>query len=66
MDGLNIGENLGSPVSVEYYDEAPFRFNGEIDNVHVTYLEPQSASKTRVITGEEDAKKPEAIVNAAL
>jgi arylsulfatase A-like enzyme len=35
---LNIGENVGSPVSVEYYDQAPFKFNGEINKVHVEYL----------------------------
>jgi arylsulfatase A-like enzyme len=34
---LNFGENLGSPVSVDYFDKAPFRFNGEITQVHVKY-----------------------------
>ena len=36
-DCLDIGTDLGSPVSVDYYDEAPFKFNGEISNVHVKY-----------------------------
>ncbi len=63
---LNIGENLGSPVSVEYYDEAPFRFNGDIDNVHVKYLETASVPKARVITDEGDAGRTEVIAEAAL
>ena len=28
-DCLDIGTDLGSPVSVDYYDQAPFKFNGE-------------------------------------
>ncbi len=34
---LNIGTDLGSPVSVDYYDQAPFTFNGTIDRVRVEY-----------------------------
>jgi arylsulfatase A-like enzyme len=34
---LNIGTNLGSPVSLDYYDRAPFTFNGTIESVHVRY-----------------------------
>ena len=37
-DCLDIGTDLGSPVSVDYYDQAPFKFNGRIDKVHVTYV----------------------------
>ena len=37
-DCLDIGTDLGSPVSLDYYDQAPFAFNGKIDTVHVTYL----------------------------
>ena len=36
-DCLDIGSCLGSPVSLDYYDKAPFRFNGHIDRVHVAY-----------------------------
>ena len=36
-DCLDIGECLGSPVSMDYYDRAPFPFNGTIDRVHVAY-----------------------------
>jgi hypothetical protein len=37
-DCLDIGTDLGSPVSVDYYDQAPFPFTGKIDRVHVEYL----------------------------
>jgi arylsulfatase len=36
-DCLDFGIDLGSPVSVDYYDQAPFKFNGKITNVHVKY-----------------------------
>lgn len=36
-DCLDIGTDLGSPVSLDYYDKAPFAFNGKIDTVHVQY-----------------------------
>ena len=37
-DCLDIGTCLGSPVSLDYFDRAPFPFNGSIDNVNVRYL----------------------------
>ena len=36
-DCLDIGVCLGSPVSLDYYDKAPFAFNGHIERVHVAY-----------------------------
>jgi arylsulfatase len=36
-DCLDIGTCLGSPVSLDYYDKAPFPFNGTIERVHVAY-----------------------------
>ena len=36
-DCLDIGTCLGSPVSRDYYDRAPFPFEGDIDTVHVRY-----------------------------
>ncbi len=36
-DCLDIGVCLGSPVSLDYYDRAPFRFDGHIERVHVAY-----------------------------
>ena len=32
-DCLDIGIDLGSPVSLDYYDNAPFKFNGKIEKV---------------------------------
>ena len=37
-DCLDIGIALGSPVSLDYYDKAPFKFNGTIEQVHVKYV----------------------------
>jgi len=36
-DCLDIGTCLGAPVSLDYYDRAPFPFNGTIDTVNVRY-----------------------------
>lgn len=37
-DALDFGIDLGSPVGLEYYDQAPFKFNGKIENAHVQYI----------------------------
>jgi hypothetical protein len=37
-DCLDIGRALGSPVSLDDRDEAPFAFNSAIRQVHVRYL----------------------------
>ena len=39
-DCLDIGQALGSPVSLDYREKAPFKFNGAIDHVHVKYVPP--------------------------
>ena len=44
-DCLDIGIALGSPVSLDYYDKAPFKFNGTIEKVHVGY---KAIAKARV------------------
>ncbi|OBK81454.1 arylsulfatase [Mycobacterium sp. 1164985.4] len=36
-DCLDIGTCLGSPVSLDYRERAPFPFEGRIDRVHVAY-----------------------------
>lgn len=36
-DCFDIGVCLGSPVSLDYYDKAPFPFEGQIERVHVAY-----------------------------
>jgi hypothetical protein len=37
-DCLDIGTDLGSPVSLDYFENAPFKFNGKIEKVHVKYV----------------------------
>ncbi|SFH60323.1 arylsulfatase [Albimonas pacifica] len=37
-DALDFGRDLGSPVSLAYYDRAPFAFTGEILGADVAYL----------------------------
>ena len=37
-DCLDIGTDLGSPVSPDYFENAPFKFNGKIEKVHVKYV----------------------------
>ena len=37
-DCLDFGVDLGSPVGLEYYDLAPFKFNGKIEQAHVEYI----------------------------
>ncbi len=36
---FDVGVDLGSPVALDYYDRAPFRFNGEIEKIHIRHLE---------------------------
>ena len=37
-DCLDIGQALGSPVSLDYREKAPFKFSGTIEQVHVKYI----------------------------
>ncbi len=37
-DCLDIGSDLGSPVSPDYFDQAPFAFNGKIGTTKISYL----------------------------
>jgi arylsulfatase A-like enzyme len=36
-DSLDLGSDLGSPVSLDYYDKAPFKFNGKIGTTKIAY-----------------------------
>ncbi len=44
-DCLDIGTDLGSPVSLDYFDKAPFAFNGRINQVKVRYLGSEAGSR---------------------
>jgi hypothetical protein len=37
-DCLDIGIAHGSPVSLDYFDKMPFKFNGTIEQVNVKYV----------------------------
>jgi len=37
QDCLDIGSDLGSPVSLDYFDAAPFKFNGTIGTTKIAY-----------------------------
>ena len=37
---FDIGTDLDSPVSLDYYDQAPFAFNGTIGATRIVYLKP--------------------------
>jgi len=45
-DCLDIGTDLGSPVSLDYFDKAPFEFNGKINEVRVKYLTSEASSRS--------------------
>lgn len=36
-DCLDLGSDLGSPVSLDYFDQAPFKFNGTIGKTKISY-----------------------------
>jgi len=36
-DCLDLGSDLGSPVSLDYFDQAPFAFNGTLGTTKITY-----------------------------
>jgi len=48
-DALDFGADLGSPVGMEYYDQAPFEFNGRIEGAQVKYLGDDAT-----LNGEEE------------
>jgi len=36
-DCLDLGSDLGSPVSLDYFDKAPFKFNGTLGTTRIVY-----------------------------
>ncbi|MGB6012351.1 MAG: hypothetical protein WBI57_13890, partial [Desulfobacterales bacterium] len=38
---FDVGADLGSPVALDYYDRAPFRFNGKIHRINIRYTGKQ-------------------------
>jgi arylsulfatase len=35
---FDVGMDLGSPVALDYYDRAPFKFNGTIEKINIKYI----------------------------
>jgi len=35
---FDIGMDLGSPVSLDYHERTPFKFNGKIKKVNIMYI----------------------------
>ena len=35
---FDVGADLGSPVALDYFDRAPFRFDGKIEKIHIQYI----------------------------
>ncbi len=35
---FDIGVDLGSPVALDYYERAPFKFNGKIEKINIKYI----------------------------
>ena len=36
-DCLDLGSDLGSPVSLDYFDQTPFAFNGTLGTTKISY-----------------------------
>jgi len=39
FETFDVREDLGSPVALDYYDRAPFKFSGKINKVDIRYLD---------------------------
>ena len=35
---FDVGLDYGSPVALDYFDRAPFKFNGKINEIHIKYI----------------------------
>ena len=40
---FDVGKDLGSPVALDYYDRAPFRFNGKIEKINIRYTDEKES-----------------------
>ena len=44
---FDVGADLGSPVSLDYFDRAPFAFNGKIEKIHISYTDVKEPNFSR-------------------
>ena len=38
---FDVGKDLGSSVALDYLDRAPFAFNGKINKIYISYIDPK-------------------------
>jgi len=39
IETFDVGEDFGSPISLDYWDRAPFKFNGKIEKIYIRYTD---------------------------
>jgi len=44
---FDVGKDLGSPVALDYFDRAPFAFNGKIEKIHIRYTDAKEPNFKR-------------------
>ena len=52
---FDIGIDLGSPVSLDYHERAPFAFNGKIHKIHFRYVRessPPNRNRPRIVADQ--------------
>ena len=49
-ESFDVDSDLGSPVSLDYYDRAPFKFNGKIEKIHISYIDTDEIYQRTDIT----------------
>jgi arylsulfatase len=53
-DCLDIGSDLGSPVSLAYFDQAPFAFNGKIITTKISYPKKDEKEDRKSLSASPD------------
>ena len=46
---FDVGMDLGSPVSLDYHERAPFAFDGTIEKIHIQYLGQEEPAFSEVV-----------------
>ena len=58
----DVGADLGSPVSLDYFDRAPFKFTGKINKLTFKLEpEPKAAPEPKAELGATAAPEPDPI-----
>ena len=43
---FDVGRDLGSPVALDYFDRAPFAFNGTINRINIRYTDEEEPARS--------------------